>query len=135
MTMATLLLLFFLTRTQPVRPSTSVQPTEGDAVFKNFRFTSGEKLPELRIHYRTYGVPRKDAGGIVRNAVLVMHGTGGTGGQFTGRNFAGELFGPGQPLDASKYYIILPDDIGHGRSTRPSDGMRAKFPRYGYVDM
>ena len=81
------------------------------------------------------GQPRKDERGVVRNAVLVMHGTGGSGGQFTGRNFAGELFGPGQLLDASKYFIILPDDIGHGRSSKPSDGLRAKFPRYGYVDM
>jgi homoserine O-acetyltransferase/O-succinyltransferase len=110
-------------------------PVEGDVILKNFRFTSGETLPELRIHYRTYGTPRKDAQGVVRNAVLVLHGTGGTGGQFTGRTFAGELFGPGQPLDASQYFIILPDDIGHGQSSKPSDGLRAKFPRYGYVDM
>ncbi len=108
---------------------------EGDFVLKDFQFTSGESLPELRIHYRTLGQPRKDERGVVRNAVLVMHGTGGSGGQFTGRNFAGELFGPGQLLDASKYFIILPDDIGHGRSSKPSDGLRAKFPRYGYVDM
>jgi homoserine O-acetyltransferase len=134
MTMA-MLLLFCLTLMQAVQPSAPVLPAEGDAVFKNFRFTSGETLPELRMHYRTYGAPRKDANGIVRNAVLIMHGTGGTGGQFSGRNFAGELFGPGQPLDAAKYYIILPDDIGHGRSSKPSDGLRAKFPRYGYVDM
>jgi homoserine O-acetyltransferase len=111
------------------------RPVEGDFILKDFRFTSGETLPELRIHYRTYGTPQKDAQGVVRNAVLVMHGTGGTGGQFAGRNFAGELFGPGQPLDVSKYYVILPDDIGHGRSSKPSDGLRAKFPRYGYVDM
>jgi len=110
-------------------------PTEGDVVLKDFAFTSGETLPELRMHYRTFGTPRKDAQGIVRNAVLIMHGTGGTGGQFTGRGFAGELFGPGQPLDATRYFIILPDDIGHGRSSKPSDGLRAKFPRYGYVDM
>ena len=110
-------------------------PIEGDFVIKDFTFTSGESLPELRIHYRTLGTPQKDAQGVVRNAVLIMHGTGGTGAQFVGRNFAGELFGPGQPLDASKYFIILPDDIGHGRSSKPSDGLRAKFPRYGYVDM
>ena len=109
--------------------------TEGNVILKDFRFTSGETLPELRLHYRTFGTPRKDAKGVIRNAVLILHGTGGNGGQFTGRNFAGELFGPGQPLDASKYYVILPDDIGHGRSSRPSDGLRAKFPRYGYVDM
>jgi homoserine O-acetyltransferase len=116
---------------QPAMP----RPAEGDVVLKAFRFTSGETMSELRLHYRTFGEPRRDAQGVVRNAVLILHGTGGTGGQFTGRTFAGELFGPGQPLDASKYYIILPDDIGHGRSSKPSDGLRARFPRYGYVDM
>src|SRR5687768_11673116 len=110
--------------------------TEGDFVIKDFKFNSGETLPELRIHYRTLGTPRKDAQGIVRNAVLIMHGTGGSGAGFaTSRGFAGELFLPGQPLDATKYYIILPDDIGHGKSSKPSDGLRAKFPRYGYQDM
>jgi homoserine O-acetyltransferase len=111
------------------------QPTQGDFVIRNFRFASGETLPELRMHYRTYGTPRKDAQGIVRNAVLVMHGTGGTGAQFVARSFAGELFGPGQPLDSSRYFIILPDDIGHGQSSKPSDGLRARFPRYVYGDM
>src|SRR5687767_1994863 len=96
--------------------STAAAPVEGDVTLKNFTFTSGEKLSELRIHYRTLGTPRKDAQGVVRNAVLIMHGTGGTGAQFLGRNFAGELFGPGQPLDATRYFIILPDDIGHGKS-------------------
>ena len=110
-------------------------PVEGVFIIKDFRFTSGESLPELRMHYRTFGTPRQDAQGVVQNAVLIMHGTGGSGAQFVGRNFAGELFGPGQPLDASKYFIILPDDIGHGRSSKPSDGLRATFPRYGYVDM
>lgn len=110
-------------------------PTEGDFVIKDFTFTSGETLPELRMHYRTYGKPQRDANDRVTNAVLIMHGTGGTGAQFVRDAFAGELFGPGQPLDASRYYIILPDDIGHGRSSKPSDGLRAKFPRYGYVDM
>lgn len=111
------------------------QPSEADFVIKDFRFTSGETLPELRIHYRTLGTPRRNAQGMVTNAVLIMHGTGGTGGQFTGRGFAGELFLPGQPLDATQYYIVMPDDIGHGRSSKPSDGLRAKFPRYGYQDM
>jgi homoserine O-acetyltransferase len=119
-----------------VQAPPGVQPaTEGDFLITAFQFTSGETLPELRIHYRTYGSPRKNAQGQVENAVLVMHGTGGTGAQFVGRTFAGELFGPGQPLDASKYFIILPDDIGHGGSSKPSNGMHAKFPRYGYVDM
>src|SRR5881394_2851318 len=88
--------------------------TEGDFVIKAFRFNSGETLSELKIHYRTIGTPRKDAQGVVRNAVLIMHGTGGSGGGFaTGRGFAGELFLPGQPLDATKYFIVMPDDIGH----------------------
>jgi homoserine O-acetyltransferase/O-succinyltransferase len=125
-------LLFLLASRQAAPPP---QPTESDFVIRNFRFTSGETLPELRIHYRTYGTPRKGADGSVRNAVLIMHGTGGTGAQFTGRGFAGELFGAGQPLDAAKYFLILPDDIGHGRSSKPSDSLRAKFPRYGYIDM
>jgi homoserine O-acetyltransferase len=111
------------------------QPTQGDYVIRDFHFASGETLPELRIHYRTYGTPRKDAQGIVRNAVLVMHGTGGTGAQFTGASFAGELFGPGQLLDVTRYYVVLPDDIGHGGSSKPSNGLHARFPHYGYRDM
>ena len=118
-----------------VQAPAAVQAPEHDFTIRNFAFTSGETLPELRIHYRTLGTPRKDAQGVVRNAVLVMHGTGGTGVQFLGRTFAGELFGPGQLLDASKYFIVLPDDIGHGKSSKPSDGMHARFPKYGYIDM
>ena len=110
-------------------------PTQGDVTLKDFRFTSGETLSELRIHYRTLGSPRRDAQGVVRNAVLIMHGTGGSGAQFIRPDFAGELFGPGQLLDASRYYIILPDGIGHGQSSKPSDGLRTKFPRYRYRDM
>jgi hypothetical protein len=106
-------------------------PSEGDFAVRDFRFASGETLPELRLHYRTLGTPRRDAGGVVRNAVLIMHGTTGSGAQFIRREFAGELFGPGQLLDASRYFIILPDGIGHGRSSKPSDGLRARFPRYG----
>jgi homoserine O-acetyltransferase len=108
---------------------------EADFVIKNFTFNSGETLPELRIHYRTFGAPKKNAQGVVTNAVLIMHGTGGTGAQFVGRGFAGELFMPGEPLDATKYFIVLPDDIGHGKSSKPSDGLRAKFPKFGYQDM
>jgi len=92
-------------------------------------------LPELRIHYRTLGKPSKGPDGLTTNAVLIMHGTTGSGAQFIRPEFAGELFGPGQPLDASKYFIILPDDIGHGKSSKPSDGLHARFPRYGYRDM
>jgi homoserine O-acetyltransferase/O-succinyltransferase len=110
-------------------------PVEGDFVLKNFRFTSGETLPELRIHYRTIGKPVPDAQGIVRNAVLIMHGTGGTGAQFIRDDFAGELFGDGQLLDATRYFLVLPDGIGHGQSSKPSDGLKARFPRYGYRDM
>ncbi len=110
-------------------------PTEGTFVLKDYRFRSGESLPELRLHYRTLGRPARDAKGVVRNAVLIMHGTGGSGAQFIRPEFAGELFGPGQSLDASRYFIVLPDGIGHGRSSKPSDGLRARFPRYGYQDM
>ena len=110
-------------------------PVEGDFILKNFHFSKGETLPELRIHYRTLGKPQKDAKGVVRNAVLIVHGTGGTGGQFIRPEFAGELFGAGQLLDATKFFIVLPDGIGHGRSAKPSDGLRAKFPEYGYTDM
>jgi homoserine O-acetyltransferase/O-succinyltransferase len=110
-------------------------PAEGNFVVKNFRFTSGEMLPEMRIHYRTFGEPRRDTHGIVRNAVLILHGTTGSGAQFLRAEFAGELFGAGQLLDAAKYFIVLPDGIGHGGSSKPSDGLRAKFPNYGYLDM
>jgi homoserine O-acetyltransferase len=110
-------------------------PQERDFVVRNFKFASGETLPELRLHYRTLGQPRKDARGVVRNAVWIGHGTGGSGAQFLRPEFAGELFGPGQLLDASRYFIVLPDGIGHGKSAKPSDGLKAKFPRYGYTDM
>ena len=110
-------------------------PTEGDYTIRDFKFASGETLPELRLHYRTLGTPQKDAQGKTTNAVLIMHGTTGSGAQFIRPEFAGELFGKGQPLDATKFYIVLPDGIGHGKSSKPSDGMHAKFPRYGYVDM
>src|SRR3954465_10053898 len=110
-------------------------PTEGDFTIRDFKFQSGETLPELRIHYRTLGIPEKDAEGKTTNAVLIMHGTTGSGAQFIRPEFAGELFGAGQPLDAAKFFIVLPDGIGHGKSSRPSEGMHAKFPRYGYRDM
>ncbi len=110
-------------------------PTEGDFTIHDFKFASGETLPELRLHYRTLGTPQKDAQGETTNAVLIMHGTTGSGAQFIRPEFAGELFGKGQPLDATKFFIVLPDGIGHGKSSKPSDGMHAKFPRYGYLDM
>ncbi|HZE13058.1 MAG TPA: hypothetical protein VE086_04810, partial [Chthoniobacterales bacterium] len=110
-------------------------PTEGDYIIRDFKFTSGETMPELKIHYRTIGKPVKDEKGVVQNAVLITHGTTGSGAQFIRPDFAGELFGAGQPLDAAKFFLIMPDGIGHGKSSKPSDGMHAKFPRYGYVDM
>ena len=110
-------------------------PVEGDFVIKDFAFRAGGRLPELRIHYRTVGTPRCNVGGMVTNAVLIMHGTTGSGGGLIRPEFAGELFGPGQPLDAAKYFIVLPDGIGHGNSSKPSDGLHAKFPHYGYRDM
>ena len=110
-------------------------PSEGDFTIRDFKFQSGETLPELRIHYRTLGKAEKDAQGNTTNAVLIMHGTTGSGAQFIRPEFAGELFGKDQPLDATKFFIVLPDGIGHGKSSKPSDGMHAKFPRYGYLDM
>jgi homoserine O-acetyltransferase len=108
---------------------------EGDYIARNFRFASGATLPELRLHYTTLGRPARDAAGHVTNAVLILHGTGGDGHQFLRPQFAGELFGPGQPLDIAKYYVILPDGIGHGKSSKPSDGLHARFPEYSYTDM
>ena len=108
---------------------------EADFIVRDFAFVSGEKLPELRIHYTTLGKPHRDAKGRVDNAVLVLHGTGGTGKQFLQPQFADRLYGPGQPLDITKYYVILPDGIGHGKSSKPSDGLHARFPRYDYSDM
>ncbi len=108
---------------------------EGDFVVRDFRFASGETLSELRLHYRTLGTPRRDAQGRVTNAVLILHGTGGAGSQFLAPQFAGELFGPGQPLDVQRFFIVLPDGIGHGKSSKPSDSFRGKFPHYDYDDM
>jgi homoserine O-acetyltransferase/O-succinyltransferase len=117
------------------RPSWNTAGTQGDVVWKDVTFANGERLAELRVHYTTLGTPRRDAAGVVRNAVLILHGTGGSGRSFMSAGYAGELFGPGQLLDSSRYYIILPDGIGHGGSSKPSDGLRARFPHYGYTDM
>jgi homoserine O-acetyltransferase/O-succinyltransferase len=110
-------------------------PAGHDYVIHNFKFEDGETLPELRLHYVTLGQPRRDARGVVRNAVVINHGTGGSGGGFLSRTFGGELFGPGQLLDTSRYFIVLQDGIGHGKSSKPSDGMHAHFPHYTYNDM
>ncbi len=101
----------------------------------NFRFASGEVLPELRLHFATLGKARRDGHGRVTNAVLLLHGTGSSGHSFLAPRFAGVLLGKGQLLDASRYYIIMPDAIGHGASSKPSDGLHAHFPRYDYEDM
>lgn len=110
-------------------------PNEGDYIVHDFRFQSGETLAEVGLHYYTLGKPATDATGRTTNAVLILHGTGGTGNGLLRPIFAGELFGPGQLLDAAKYFIILPDNVGHGKSSKPSDGLHARFPRYEYADM
>jgi len=120
---------------QQTEPATPWPTTEGDFVVHNFAFKSGETLPEVRIHYATLGKPQKDAAGKTTNAVIVLHGTGGTGKQFLQPIFAGVLFGQGQLLDANRYFIVLPDNIGHGKSSKPSDSMHAHFPQYDYDDM
>ena len=110
-------------------------PTEGEYVAQNFHFRSNAVMPTLRLHYTTFGAPKRDASGKVTNAVMILHGTTGSGKQFTSPQFAGELFGPGQLLDATRYYIILPDGIGHGKSSKPSDYLHARFAHYDYDDM
>ena len=116
-------------------PHAAAQPKPGDFSLPEYRFESGERLTDVRLHYVTLGTPRRDATGAVGNAVLILHGTGGTGSQFLGQGFAGELYGQGQPLDTARFYVILPDNIGHGKSSKPSDGLHMRFPHYGYTDM
>lgn len=146
LTFKTFTFVFWIIAASNVFAADYPTPTEGDFTIRDFKFTSGETLPELRLHYRTLGKPEKDAQGKTTNAVLIMHGTTGSGAQFVERRpflptdlprpeFADELFAKGQPLDATKFFIILPDGIGHGKSSKPSDGLHAKFPRYGYLDM
>jgi homoserine O-acetyltransferase len=108
---------------------------EADFVVKDFRFQGGETLPEVRLHYVTVGTPQRDASGRVSNAVLLLHGTSSTSKQWFGPTIAPELFAPGQPLDASRWYVIMPDGLGRGGSTKPSEGLRARFPKYGYGDV
>ena len=110
-------------------------PQEGDFIVHDFHFQSGEVMPEVRMHYTTLGKPAKDATGRTTNAVLILHGTGGSGHSLLRPIFAGVLFGPGQLLDATRYFIVLPDNIGHGKSSKPSDGLHAHFPQYDYADM
>jgi homoserine O-acetyltransferase len=126
-------LMFCFAKQAPA--ATKATPAEGDYIIHDFHFKSGETLPELRMHYTTLGKPARDTNGKVTNAVLILHGTGGTGHQFLSPQFADVLFGPGQLLDANRYFIVLPDNIGHGKSSKPSDSMRAHFPQYDYDDM
>jgi hypothetical protein len=127
-TVATLVLGLSIVAATPAQAQSQVARKEGTWVVRDFRFHTGEVLPELRLHYATMGEP----GG---EPVLVLHGTTGSGTAMTGPAFGGELFGPGQPLDAARYFIILPDAIGTGKSSKPSDGLRARFPKYNYDDM
>ena len=116
-------------------PSAFPTPERHDFIVKNFRLQSGETLPEVRIHYRTVGTPIRGANGKITNGVLVMHGSSGDAGQVLAPSFSAPLLSKGAPLDAGKHFLIFPDNLGNGRSTKPSDGLRAKFPKYGYHDM
>jgi homoserine O-acetyltransferase len=119
--------------TTPPRPAYTGTP--GDYIAHSFHFGTGETLPQLKLHYLTLGTPHRDASGHVDNAVLLLHGTGGDAHSLFNPVFSNVLFGPGQPLDIQKYFLIFPDDIGHGESSKPSDGLRMKFPQYDYDDM
>jgi homoserine O-acetyltransferase len=131
-----MLLMLAAIAAQVSTPAPQIWPTrESDVVLRNFAFRSGQVFPELRMHVTMLGAPRRNAGGVIDNAVMVLHGTGGTGQQFLRPQFADELYGPGQPLDIRRYWIILPDNIGHGKSSKPSDRLRMKFPKYDYDDM
>lgn len=116
-------------------PAAQWPARDAQVTLHNFRFRSGETLAELRLNYTTLGQPHRNARGEIDNAVMVLHGTGGTGRQFLSPQFADELYGPGQPLDITRYWVILPDGIGHGKSSKPSDGLRMRFPHYDYDDM
>jgi homoserine O-acetyltransferase len=116
-------------------PDYAARLRDADVVLRDFRFADGERLAELRIHYATLGTPHRGADGEIDNAVMVLHGTGGTGRQFLAPQFANDLYGPGQPLDIGRYFVILPDGIGHGKSSKPSDGLHMRFPKYDYADM
>jgi homoserine O-acetyltransferase/O-succinyltransferase len=131
-----MLSLFVALAAQTAASPSKTWPTrEQDIALRSFRFRDGESLSELRMHVTTLGSPHHNASGQIDNAVMVLHGTGGDGKQFLRPQFADELYGPGRPLDIRKYWIILPDNIGHGKSSKPSDGMRMHFPKYDYDDM
>src|SRR5579872_2064994 len=127
-------------RGQQAPPTAQVAPAllnrqEGDFIIRDYRFRSGETLPELRLHFTTVGTPIRDSGGKIRNGVLIMHGSTNDAGQVLAPSFTAPLTGPGQPLDATKYFLIVPDILGAGKSSKPSDGLRAHFPKYGYQDL
>src|SRR5215813_1298322 len=130
-----LIALFCICASLALHAADFPQAKPGDYVVKDFQFKSGARLPEVKLHYYTLGTPQKDSSGKVKNAVLILHGTGGSGRQFLTQNFGGVVFGPGQLLDATKYFIILPDNVGHGESSKPSDGLHMRFPHYEYDDM
>jgi len=130
-----LALLMVMGTPDAMRAANYPTPQEGNFTVRDFHFQDGEILPELRLHYATLGTPVRDSEGVVTNAVLIMHGTTGSWKQFNSPRFAGELFGSGQPLDASRFFLVLPDAIGHGGSSKPSDGLKGRFPRYNYTDM
>jgi homoserine O-acetyltransferase len=130
-----LVLCFCLVPVGAQQSPSGLTSSEADYQARDFHFKSGETLPQLRLHYTTLGKLERDSTGKATNAVLILHGTGGSGHQFLAPQFADVLFGPGQLLDARRYFIILPDNIGHGKSSKPSDGMHAHFPQYDYDDM
>jgi homoserine O-acetyltransferase len=130
-----LCLLFVLTGAASHAQTTKWPTQDGNYVIKNFHFGSGESIPELKLHYLTLGKPHRDAAGHTDNTILLLHGTGGDAHSLMNPAFSDVLFGPGQPFDITRFYIILPDDIGQGESSKPSDSLRMHFPQYDYDDM
>lgn len=126
-----LILAFFPT----LHGEVDLMPKESALTISEYTFQNGQKLPNLKLHYSTLGTPQKDASGQINNAVLILHWTGGSSADMLTTVFKEELYAPGKPLDATKYFLIFPDSIGHGQSSKPSDGLKMKFPSYGYHDM
>lgn len=119
----------------PQRPPSPWKTVEADYAVPDFKFHTGETLARLNIHYATLGTPKRDAQGHVTNAIMLLHGTGGSGRGMASAAFGNEVFGPGQVFDITRYFIVMPDAIGHGGSAKPSDGLKARFPKYNYLDM
>ena len=122
-------------QTSAAAPTSKWPAIDGTVILQNFQFGTGETLPQLKLHYLTLGTPHRNTAGHTDNAVLLLHGTGGSAHSLLNPIFSDVLFGPGSVLDITKYFIILPDDIGHGESSKPSDGLHAHFPAYDYDDM